>query len=286
MMKMNPDAAIISFEKAVKLADEVGAEADEIKDQASKQIPKMYWESAKALAGKKDYDGALAKLDACIETSEKVGDKEQASRAGSTALTILNAQGSTALNAKDYDNALGYFDSALAREPRYAKAYLGKVLAYDGMGDYDRMEETALLGIEAAKASRDAKTSGDIEKKVRATFFNNAQESMKSKDYASAIDNLNKSIEFGNSSSITYYQLGLAQEGIEKWNDAIVSFNKAIELEMGGDGEKAKVYFELGKSYQAVSDVANACASYKKALVGEFAEAAKYQIETVLQCSN
>lgn len=286
MMKMNPDAAIISFEKAVKLADEVGAEADEIKDQASKQIPKMYWESAKALAGKKDYDGALAKLDACIETSEKVGDKAQASRAGSTALTILNAQGSTALNEKDYDKALVYFDNALAREPRYAKAYLGKVLAYDGLEDYDRMEEAALLGVEAAKASRDAKTSGDIEKKVRGTFFNNAQESMKAKDYASAIDNLNKSIEFGNSSSITYYQLGLAQEGVEKWNDAIVSFNKAIELEMGGDAEKAKVYFELGKSYQAVSDVANACASYKNALVGEFAEAAKYQIETVLQCSN
>jgi len=286
MMKMNPDAAILSFEKAVKLADEVGAEADEIKDQASKQIPKMYWESAKSLAGKKDYDGALAKLDACIETSEKVGDNAQASRAGSTALSILNAQGSTALSEKKYEEALGYFENALKREPRYAKAYLGKVLVYDEMKDYGKMEEAAVAGIETAKATRDSKTSGDIEKKVRGTFFNNAQESMMAKDYASAIDNLNKSIEFGNSSSVTFYQLGLAQEGVEKWDDAIESFKKALELEMGGDSDKAKIYFELGKSYQAVSDASNACSSYKKALFGEFAEAAKYQIENVLQCTN
>ena len=286
MMKMNPDAAILSFEKAITLANEVGEEADEIKDQASKQIPKMYWESAKTLAGKKDYDGALARLDACVESSKAVGDNAQASRASSTALSILNAQGSEALSEKRYEDALGYFDNALSREPRYAKAYLGKVLVYDEMKDYEKMKETALLGIETANSTRDTKTSGDIEKKVRGTFFNNAQESMMAKDYSSAIDNLNKSIEFGNSSSITFYQLGLAQEGIEKWNDAIVSFNKALEIEMGGDADKAKIYFELGKSYQAVSNDTNACASYKKALHGEFAEAAKYQIENVLKCAN
>ncbi|TFH39203.1 MAG: hypothetical protein E4G95_01735, partial [Bacteroidia bacterium] len=84
IMKINPDGAIVSFEKVIILANEVGAEADEIKGQASKQIPKMYWESAKILAGKKDYEGALVKLDACIETSGKVGDKEQASKASST----------------------------------------------------------------------------------------------------------------------------------------------------------------------------------------------------------
>lgn len=286
MMKMNPDAAILSFEKAVTLANEVGEEANEIKDQATKQIPKMYWESAKKLAGKKDYDGAIAKLDACIETSEEVGDKAQASRANSTALSILNVQGSTALGEKKYQEALGYFDSALKREQRYAKAYLGMVLVYDEMKDYDKMEESALLGIETAKSTRDTKTAGDIEKKVRGTFFNNAQEAMRDKDYQSAITNLSKSIEFGNSSSMTYYQLGLAQEGVEKWNDAISSFNKALELEMGGNEEKAKIYFELGKSYQAISDVTNACSSYRNALHGEFAEAAKYQIESVLQCGS
>ena len=285
-MKTNPDAAVVSFEKAVSLANEVGDEANDIKDQAIRQIPKMYWESAKKFAAKKDYDGALAKLEACIKSSKEIGDNAQASRANSTALTIINTQGSVALAAKDYDGALGYFNKVIEREARYAKAYLGKVLVYDEMKDYASMEEAAKKGIEAAKASRDSKTSEDISKKVRGTFFNNAQESMKNKEYSSAIDYLSRSIDFGNLNADTYYQLGLAQEGVGKWNDAIDSFTEALEYEAGGDADKAKIYFEMGKSYQSISDTANACASYKKALFGEFAEAAKYQIETVLQCAN
>jgi tetratricopeptide (TPR) repeat protein len=286
MMKINPDAAIVSFEKAIALADEVGEEADDLRDQASKQIPKMYWETAKTLTGKKDYDGAIAKLDACIKTSNEVGDKAQASRANNTALSILNAQGSGALNDKEYTKALGYFDSALEREDRYVKAYLGKVLAYDGLLDYDKMEEVGKIGLEKAKAMRDTKTSGDIEKKMRGTFFNNAQESMASKDYSAAIKNISKSIEYGNSSSLTYYQLGLAYEGVSNWSEAVASFNKSLELELGSDSDKAKLFFELGKCYQELEDTLNACASYKRAMFGEFEEAAKYQIENVLQCSN
>lgn len=285
-MKTNPDVAVVSFEKAVSLANEVGEEANDIKDQAIKQIPKMYWESAKLYVGKKDYDGALVKLDACIKSAREIGDNAQASRANSTALTIMNTQGSGALAAKDYEGAIGYFDSVIEREPRYAKAYLGKVLVYDEMNDYDKMEEAAKKGLEAAKASRDTKTSEDISRKVRRTFFNKAQESMKNKEYDSAIDNLTRSIDFGNANADTYYQLGLAQEGVEKWSDAIDSFTEALEYEAGGDTDKAKIYFEMGKSYQALSDTANACASYRKALFGEFAEAAKYQIENVLQCVN
>lgn len=287
MMKLNNfDGAAASFEKTVALADEVGAEADEIRDQAIKQIPKMYWESAKVLAGKKDYEGSLARLDACIKASETVGDNAQASRASSTALSILNAQGSAALGEMDYTAALGYFESAVKREPRYAKAYLGIVLVYDEMKEYGKMEEAATTGLEMARSTRDTKTSGDIEKKLRGTFFNNAQEDMLNKNYNSAIENLNKTIKYGNANSTTYYQLGLAQSATDNFSDAINSYSDALEYEMGTDQDKAKIYFEMGRCYEALSDVANACESYKKASFGDFAEAAKYQIETVLKCGN
>lgn len=286
MMKMNPDAAIASFEKTVELADQVGAEAAEIKDQAMKQIPKMYWESAKNLAGKKDYEGALEKLEACIKTSEKVDDKSLASRANTTALSILNVMGTNALSAGDYPTALNYFDKVIIREPRYAKAFLGKVLVYAEMEDYDMMEEVGVMGIETAKSTRDNKTAGDIQTKLRSTFLNNAQVNMRDEDYAAAVQNLTRSIEYGNASSSIWYQLGQAQQGISKWADAVKSFTSSLELELGGDSDKAKIYFELGRSYQELGDVANACASYKKAMFGDFAEAAKYQVETVLKCGN
>lgn len=285
MMKINPDAAVTSFEKAIELADQVGSdEAIEVKGQAMKQIPKMYWESAKKLAGKKDFDEAIAKLDACIESADRVDDKSQASRAFSTILSIYNTQGTTAFTSDDNEAALGYFDKAISRNSTYAKAYLGKVLTYDKTGDFEKMEEEALLGLEAAKASKDSKTAGDIRQKLRGTFFNLAQENMKDQDYVSAAQNLSKSIEYGNDNALTYYQLGLAYKGQTRWDEAIDAYNKSLELDMGGNEDKAKFYFELGGAYQAISDNARACESYKKALYGEFEEAAKYQIENVLNC--
>ena len=287
MMKINPDAAVTSFEKAIGLANQVGSdEAIDVKDQAMKQIPKIYWESAKNLAGKKDYDAAIAKLDACIESSNRVDDKSQASRALSTIVSIYNVQGTDAFTSNDSEAALEYFDKAISRNSGYAKAYLGKVLTYDEIGDFEKMEEAALLGLEASNTSRDSKTAGDIQQKLRGTFFNLAQENMKDQDYASAAQNLSKSIEYGNNNALTYYQLGLAYKGQNRWNEAIEAYNRSLELDLGSDADKAKIYFELGGAYQSISDNARACESYKKALHGQFEEAAKYQIENILNCGN
>ncbi len=79
--------------------------------------------------------------------------------------------------------------------------------------------------------------------------------------------------------------MGLAFEGQQKWEKAIVSFNKSVELDMGTDAEKAKVFFKLGGAYEALGNGTKACENYKLSLHGEFAEAAKYKIETVLECN-
>lgn len=287
MMKINPDAAITSFEKTIELADQVGTdEAMELKMQAVAQIPKMYWESAKKLAGKKDYVNAIKKLDSCMETGKTANDTKLVSRARGTKLSIINVQGNTALSDGEYEAALDYFDTALQMNPKYAKALLGKTLVYDKMGDLDKMEEAGIQGMEVATAARDNKTSGTIQQKLRSTFFNSAQAKLQAQDFAGAEKCLSRSIQYGNNNAQVHYQLGLTYEGQEKWNEAIESFSKSVELDMGTSAEKAKVFFKLGGAYEAVGNSTKACESYKQALHGEFAEAAKYKIENVLQCNN
>lgn len=287
MMKINPDAAITSFERTIELADQVGTdEAMELKMQAVAQIPKMYWESAKKLAGKKDYVNAIKKLDSCMETGKTAKDTKLVSRARGTKLSIINVQGNTALSDGEFEAALGYFDTALQMNPKYAKALLGKTLVYDKMGDLDKMEEAGIKGMEVATAARDNKTSGTIQQKLRSTFFNSAQAKLQSEDFAGAEKCLSRSIQYGNNNAQVHYQLGLSYEGQQKWNEAIESFSKSAELDMGTNTEKAKVFFKLGGAYEAVGNTAKACESYKNALYGEFAEAAKYKIENVLKCNN
>jgi len=287
MIKINPDAAITSFQKTIELADQVGTEeAMDLKTQAVAQIPKMYWESAKKLAGKKDYAGAISKLDGCIETGTTAGDQSLVKRAKGTKVSIINVQGNTALSQGNFDAAIGYFDQAIQTNPKYAKALLGKTLVYDKMGDLEKMEEAGIMGMEVATSVKDNKTAGTIKQKLRSTFFNSAQAKFQSEDFPGAEKCLSRSIQYGNNNAQVHYQLGLAYEGQKKWAEAIESFNKSVELDMGTDAEKAKVFFKLGGAYEATGNNAKACESYKKSLHGEFAEASKYKIENVLKCDN
>ena len=119
LMKINPDGAAKAFENAIKLADEVGTdEALEIKNQAIKQIPKMHWESAKKLAGTKDYEGAIDRLEKCVSTATTAGDETLVRNAKSTTLSIINVQGSTAFQNGDYDAAIAHYDNAIKRNAR------------------------------------------------------------------------------------------------------------------------------------------------------------------------
>jgi len=285
MEKINPEAAISSYETVIQLADEVGGnEAEQIKSQALSRIPKMHYELAKKLAGAKDYEGSVKMLDASIEGFNKIGDSRSASRSLGTILSIRNVQGSAAINEGNYTEALAFYDDALQRNPAYTKGYLGRLLIYDKMEDVDKMEETAIMGLQMCQQENDNRTAGDINRVMSAHFFNDAQTAMAGKDYAKAESNLKGTIEYGNNNIIVYYQLGLAQKGQGKWEEAVTSFSKALELETGGAEEKAKIYFGLGESYQALGRNAQACEAYKNAFYGEFAEAAKYQVENVLEC--
>jgi len=285
MEKINPEAAISSYQSVIQLADEVGGEeAEQIKTQAMGRIPKMHYEMAKKLAGAKDYEGSVEMLDASIEGFNKVNDSRSASRSLSTILSIRNVQGASALNEGNYTEALSFYDDALGRDPNYTKGYLGKLLVYDKMQDLDRMEEIASMGIMVCEQENDNRTAGDIKKVMRTQYFQEAQKEMAEQEYSQAEIHLENSIEYGNSNVIAYYQLGLAQKNQEKWNDAVASFNKALELETGGAADKAKIFFGLGESYQALGQSDQACSAYKNAMFGDFAEAAKYQVENILEC--
>ncbi len=286
MEKADPQTAIGSYENVIELADQVGGEeAEQIKEQAQSRIPKMYYEAAKKLAGAKDYEGSVEMLDASIEAYNALGEGRNAARSQRTILSIRGVQASTAINEGNYSEALGFYDDALQRDPNYSKAYLGKLVIYDKMEDASKMEEIAVTGLMVAEQARDNRTAGDIKKVMRGFYFNNAQTAMASQDYAAAERNLKNSIEYGNSNTIVYYQLGLALKGQEKWNEAVESFSEALEMETGGAEDKAKIYFELGNAYQALGQDTQACENYKNALYGEFKEAAQYQIDNVLECN-
>ncbi len=282
----NPEVAIKSFENAIKYADEVNdEEAKGLKANAMSQIPKVYFDWARSLVQKGDLQGGLAQLKNCIAASEKYNTPIYAQNARPTVAAIYLSLGNTAMKEKKYDDAISNYNGAIEYDDRNVKAYLGKVLVYNEREMEEEMVEAAMGGMNSNPRPADLGTVEDIRKVVTAFYFNSAQKSMQAKEFAETEINLQNAIKFGmDNNPIVYYQLGLARISMSKWEDAIAALIEAVDLDEGTDADKAKYFFNLGKSYEALGNNSKACESYKKALHGEFAEAAKYQIETVLKC--
>jgi tetratricopeptide (TPR) repeat protein len=281
----NQELAIKAFEKTIALADAVAEpEAVQLKNNAIGQIPKLYFDWARALAGKNDLKGAVTQLENCLKASEKYKSTQYVRNATTTLAAIHLSLGNNALTAKDYPTALTNYDAAISYDNQSVKSFLGKIMVYQAQNQLDEMVEIAEAAIAAGSRPNDAAVLVDINRVLSTAFFNAAQKSMQDKNYKMTEEHLNNSVKFGNDNSVVYYQLGLARMNMDKWSEAVDAFMEAADTEEGGDAEKAKIYFNMAKCYESLNNATKACESYKKALFGEFAAAAKYQIETVLKC--
>jgi tetratricopeptide (TPR) repeat protein len=278
--------AIKSFELAIKYADEVGGdEAMTLKTNSMTQIPKLYYDWARSLVGKNDLNGAVTQLKNCIAASEKYNNTQYPQMAKPTIAAIYLALGNNAMKEKKFDDAIANYDSAIEYDAKNIKSYLGKVLVYNEREMAAEMVEVAMAGMNVSPRPADMGVLEDIKKVVNAFYYNSAQKTMQAKDYQATEENLQNAIKFGmDSNPLVFYQLGLARMSMNKWEEAVDALLEAADIDESAAADEAKYYFNLGKSYEALGNAAKACESYKKALYGEFAQAAKFQIENVLKC--
>lgn len=285
-MNTNPAFAITSFEKVIEIADQLGTDdAKERKQQVIAQIPALHYNLARILTQRNDLDGAIDELRKCIAVSEKYNNERYPPLARGMIAVIYTAKGHSARNADDFTQALANFDMAHNYDSTNVRMHLGRVLVYEAQENRDKMLASARAGLIAGADDADEVDNlENIKRTVRISFFNAAQKTMQDSDFAQTERHLLTSIEFGNETATVFYQLGLARFRMDQYQKAIEAFDESLELEEGGNEEKAKVWFHIGRSYEALDNKPKACDAYKKALFGEFAEAARFQIDNVLKC--
>lgn len=287
MQGNNPAFALAQFEQVIEMADEIGTEdAMDMKRQVIQQIPRLHFQIARTLAQRNDLQGSVDALRDCLAASEKYEDERYPPLAKGMIAQILSIQGNNARNAGDLDKALELYNQAHSYDSTEFRLHLGRVLVYDAQGERAKMLESAENAIKIGSENPDmAENIETIRRTVSISFFNAAQTTMQDGAFTATEQNLLTSIEYGNRSSAVYYQLGLARFRVEQWQSAIEALNEALELSEGDAESNAGIYFHIGRSYEALDNTARACAAYRNALHGEFEEAARFQIENVLNCN-
>ena len=270
--------AITSLQQAADISTKLGDEGAEILKLSNQQLPVLQYNYATSLYKEKKVDEAIANFEKAYDFADKYGDDAIKGKSSNLIPQLYRAKGVGEYNAEKYDAALVSFEKVLKYDPNLASIYLTQFKIYSKQNKTDLMKTAMDSAIVVGKRTNDVKT-------VEQALLIEANNAYEKKDFPKVISLLNDATTYTQDNSEIYYLLALSQNKLSKWEEAIESAEKGLSVEENNADKKARFYFEMGTAQAGKGASDAACASFKKAAVGPFAESANYQIKTVLKCN-
>lgn len=279
----NFEGAIIAFEETIAICEQLGPEGAELQGRAEEQLPGLKYKQGIALYKAKKITESIEWLEKAVMDAEKYGDATTLARAKKVLPQLVNAVGLSYYKKDDLDLAIEKFDEAISYDPDFAKAYLGKALAYNKKDDTEAMREALRVAIEKGEADGDSKTVATAKTLGYKGFLVRGQKAIQANDHQKAQEYLSEAASYDEGDANLHYLLAVTYNKLSNWDDALAEAEKAVEMAESPE-KTAAAYFEMGTAYEKKGDTENACSSYQKALTGPNGAAAKYQMEQVLKC--
>ncbi|MBE9512277.1 MAG: tetratricopeptide repeat protein [Bacteroidetes bacterium] len=283
LIKSNPVGAIEAFNKCIKICDAVGDEAEETRVLAETQLPGLHYKLAMESYKQKKIEEAIEKFKKAGEIADKYNNSSILAKVNKVVPQLYMVRGNS-LMKQNPQEALKNLDKAVELNPNLTKAYLAKGLIYKDLGDELNMKASLIKTMEVGFAHNDIKTADQAELVLRTFYFNKAVTSLKTENMAEAETCFKSAVEYGSKNPMVYFQLGKIYNSNKQYELAVQTLKRAEEFENGGDAEKAGIFYEMGNAYIGLENNSEACIAFKKAMFGDYAEGAKYQIEVVLKC--
>ena len=281
----NIPKAIESLLQAADIAEKAGPEAEEIMVISRQQIPALQYNYATSLYKEKKVEEAIINFELANEYAVKYNDDGIQAKSADLLPKLYRVKGNDEYKAANYADALASFDKALGYNPDFAGAWLSKGLVYSKQKDDAALKEAMDKSIETGLKINDEKTVEQASKFMGDNLLGNANAAFKKNDFNGAIAILDESIKYSDNNAEAYYLYALSYNKVSKWDEAIASAQKGLELDGATADKQARFFFEMGTAQAGKGATNDACASFKKAAKGPFTESANYQIKTVLKCN-
>jgi tetratricopeptide (TPR) repeat protein len=274
--------AVQLYEEALSMCKEIGGSAIDLQTNVEKQLTNAYFRNGLTLYKKKKFDKSIEQLQKAKNLASETGNSSMEKKAVIYIARVYSTKGNVLVKQKKIDEAFAQYDKALEVKPNCINAYLGKALANKEKGDMTQMmanvDKVLELGASNPKA---AKKVAKAKKIAFVTLKSNGASELQKEHPSKALQYLTDAQKYGKTDADIYYYIALANLKLKKWDDAINSAGKALEL---NSDDKSDIYFAIAEAYAGKGDTANACKNYKMVKKGPNVEAAKYQITQVLKC--
>jgi hypothetical protein len=266
--------AISAFEKAISLADQVGTEAADLKEKATKVLPGLYIKVAiAAVTDKKPAQEIIKSAKTASAIAEKYGTATHKENAAKLVVQGYNILATNYFSQNDLNNALLAFDSLLAINPGYVNAIYNKALIFIKQNNADAYEQTIDIYIEKLKSVNDTAKIKQASKQALEYFRGAGSKANQSDKSDEALVLLNKAAKYGDDKDLFYYFADVYNKK-KNYSSGAEYAKRGLDLETGAAEAKAKFWFQLGLAQAGKGLTADACASFKNAIYGSFVQAA------------
>ncbi|MCU0461354.1 MAG: tetratricopeptide repeat protein [Bacteroidales bacterium] len=267
--------AITAFEKAITLADQVGAETADLKEKASKVLPGLYIKVASAAATEKKPAPEIMKAAKnAVAIAEKYGTQTHKDNTTKLLVQAYNIQATGYFSQNEFDKALVTFDSLLAINPGFVSAYYNKALIYLKQDNAASFEQSIDLYIEKLKVANDTTKIKQASSQALGYFRAAGSKANQAEKLDDALSLLNKASKYGDDKDLFYFLADVYNKK-KNFDSGLEYAKKGLDLETGVAEAKAKFFFQLGLAQSGKGQTADACASFKNSMFGAFLEASK-----------
>jgi tetratricopeptide (TPR) repeat protein len=282
-MQTDVPAAITAFENVVVTADKVGEEAADLKQKAVQVLPGLYYKlAAAALNEKKPAAEIISASKTAIAASEKYGNTSNKEKSQKVLVQGYNNLAVDYFSKNDFEKALLTIDSLLVINPDYVNAIYNKALIYIKQDNAEAFEKTIDGYLEKVKSTNDTIKTQKASTLALEYFRSAGSKANQANKLDEALASLNKSAKYGDDKDLFYYFADVYNKKGNFVSGAEYA-QKGLDLETGSAEAKAKFFYQLAVAQVGKGQTAEACASFKNALYGPFAEASKAQ-RTNLKC--
>jgi tetratricopeptide (TPR) repeat protein len=282
-MKASDLRAIESFENCIRVCDQIGDSANDIKAKAIKVLPDLYFQKAfDLLTIDKKISESLKASKKTLEVADKYGDAKTKESTQKLMIQAYSTMAQAYVTGKDNAKAIQAYDSVLMINPDHIPSVYNKALIYKGIDNATKFTETIDLYIEKLRSTNDTVKMSQARKIARDYFRIAGGKAIQANKLTDALNLVNSASKYGTDKNV-YYQYASIYNKQKKFTLAVENAQKGLALETGTPEDKAKFYFELAEAQFGKGDKTNACESYKNAMYGPFVQAAKTQ-RTNLKC--
>ncbi len=282
-MQTDVPAAIAAFEKVITLSDQVGETANDLKQNAVKALPGLYYKlAATAYNEKKPAAEIIQASKTAYAMADKYGSAAHKENSNKILVNGYYRMATDFFTANDYDNALLAFDSVLTLNPDHIASIYNKALIYKNQDNAAAFEENIDLFLGKLVPEKDDDKAVTA-KGVALEYFRAAgSKASAANDLDEAMGLLNKAAKYGDDKTLFYFFADVYNKQ-NNFTSGAEYAQKGLDLETGDAEAKAMFYYQLAVAQVGKGETSAACASFKNALYGPFAEAAKAQ-RTNLKC--